>query len=118
MLTGKQKRFLRHEAHHLNAIFQIGKDGLHENQIIGIDEALEELKKYDDEDIFVIGGEKVYKEFMPYCSRAYITKVDYEYEADAYLEDLEKSDEWIMTHDSDEWTYYDLEYYFYQYKRK
>ena len=38
MLTGKQKRFLRHEAHHLNAIFQIGK---HENQIIGIDEALE-----------------------------------------------------------------------------
>ena len=28
MLTGKQKRFLRHEAHHLNAIFQIGKDGL------------------------------------------------------------------------------------------
>ena len=41
MLTGKQKRFLRHEAHHLNAIFQIGKDGLHETQIIGIDEALE-----------------------------------------------------------------------------
>ena len=40
MLTGKQKRFLRHEAHHLNAIFQIGKDGLHENQIIGIDESL------------------------------------------------------------------------------
>ena len=41
MLTGKQKRFLRHEAHHLKAIFQIGKDGLHETQIIGIDEALE-----------------------------------------------------------------------------
>ncbi len=41
MLTGKQKRFLRGEAHHLNAIFQIGKDGLHEKQIQGIDEALE-----------------------------------------------------------------------------
>lgn len=41
MLTGKQKRFLRSEAHHLNAIFQIGKDGLHEKQITGIDEALE-----------------------------------------------------------------------------
>ena len=48
MLTGKQKRFLRHEAHHLNAIFQIGKDGLHENQIIGIDEVCEitGLSKY------------------------------------------------------------------------
>ena len=41
MLTGKQKRYLRGKAHHLNAIFQIGKDGLHETQIIGIDEALE-----------------------------------------------------------------------------
>lgn len=41
MLTGKQKRFLRGEAHHLNAIFQIGKDGLHDKQINGIDEALE-----------------------------------------------------------------------------
>ena len=82
-----------------------------------MDEAMEELKNYADEDIFVVGGEKVYKEFFPYCERAYITKVDYEYQADAYLENLEESDEWIMTHDSDEWTYYDLEYYFYQYKR-
>ena len=83
-----------------------------------MDEAMEELKNYADEDIFVVGGEKVYKEFFPYCERAYITKVDYEYQADAYLENLEESDEWIMTHDSDEWTYYDLEYYFYQYKRR
>ena len=83
-----------------------------------MDEAMEELKNYVDEDIFVVGGEKVYKEFFPYCERAYITKVDYEYQADAYLENLEESDEWIMTHDSDEWTYYDLEYYFYQYKRR
>ena len=103
-----------------NIILTSDKKYTYGNAVIvhSIDEALEELKKYDDEDIFVIGGEKVYKEFMPYCSRAYITKVDYEYEADAYLENLEKSDEWIMTHDSDEWTYYDLEYYFYQYKRK
>lgn len=41
MLTGKQKRYLRGEAHHLSAIFQIGKDGLHAKQIVGIDEALE-----------------------------------------------------------------------------
>lgn len=40
MLTGKQKRFLRSEAHHLNAIFQVGKDGVHEKQIEGISEAL------------------------------------------------------------------------------
>lgn len=41
MLTGKQKRYLRSEAHHMNAIFQVGKDGVNDNQVKGIDEALE-----------------------------------------------------------------------------
>lgn len=41
MLTSKQKKYLRSEAHHLNAIFQIGKDGVHQKQIEGISEALE-----------------------------------------------------------------------------
>lgn len=40
MLTGKQKRFLRSEAHNLNAIFQIGKEGLHFSQIESIKDAL------------------------------------------------------------------------------
>ncbi|RHS96388.1 ribosome assembly RNA-binding protein YhbY [Erysipelatoclostridium sp. AM42-17] len=41
MLTGKQKRYLRSEAHHLSAIFQIGKDGVHRTQIEGITDALD-----------------------------------------------------------------------------
>ncbi|WP_186576517.1 ribosome assembly RNA-binding protein YhbY [Aquibacillus kalidii] len=41
MLTGKQKRFLRAEAHHLNPIFQVGKTGTNDNMIIQINEALE-----------------------------------------------------------------------------
>ncbi len=40
-LTGKQKRFLRAEAHHLNPIFQVGKDGVNENMIKQVGEALE-----------------------------------------------------------------------------
>ncbi|PKR79060.1 ribosome assembly RNA-binding protein YhbY [Halalkalibacillus sediminis] len=41
MLTGKQKRYLRKEAHHLNPIFQVGKMGVNENMIEQINEALE-----------------------------------------------------------------------------
>ena len=41
MLTGKQKRFLRSEAHHLTPIFQVGKGGVNENLIKQIGEALE-----------------------------------------------------------------------------
>lgn len=40
MLTSKQKKYLRSEAHHLNAIFQIGKEGVHQKQIEGINDAL------------------------------------------------------------------------------
>jgi RNA-binding protein len=41
MLTGKQKRFLRSKAHHLNPIFQVGKGGVNDNMIKQIDEVLE-----------------------------------------------------------------------------
>ncbi|MCI2254469.1 ribosome assembly RNA-binding protein YhbY [Domibacillus sp. 8LH] len=41
MLTGKQKRFLRAEAHHLDPIFQVGKGGVNENMTTQIAEALE-----------------------------------------------------------------------------
>lgn len=41
MLTGKQKRFLRSKAHHLNPIFQVGKGGVNENMIKQIVDALE-----------------------------------------------------------------------------
>lgn len=41
MLTGKQKRFLRAEAHHLTPIFQVGKGGVNEEMTKQIREALE-----------------------------------------------------------------------------
>lgn len=41
MLTGKQKRFLRSKAHHLNPIFQVGKTGVNENMIQQINDVLE-----------------------------------------------------------------------------
>ncbi|MDM5330938.1 ribosome assembly RNA-binding protein YhbY [Neobacillus sp. CF12] len=41
MLTGKQKRFLRSKAHHLDPIFQVGKGGVNENMIKQVAEALE-----------------------------------------------------------------------------
>ena len=40
-LRGKQKRFLRSQAHHLQPIFQIGKGGVNDAMVAQIDEALE-----------------------------------------------------------------------------
>lgn len=83
-----------------------------------MEEALAELKKYPEERIYIVGGGKVYEQFLPYCDKAYVTKVDYRYEADTFFPNLEKEADWVMTHDSEEQTYYDLEYYFTIYQRK
>lgn len=41
MLTGKQKRYLRSLAHHLDPIFQVGKGGVNDQLIRHIEEAIE-----------------------------------------------------------------------------
>ena len=39
-----------------------------------IEELLEELKKYDEENIYIIGGESIYRQMLPYCDVAHVTK--------------------------------------------
>ena len=82
-----------------------------------IEEALEMCKDYADEDIFVIGGEEIYRQMLPYCNVAHVTKIDYAYQADAYFPNLDEDPAWEVAADSEEQTYYDLEFYFYRYER-
>ena len=82
-----------------------------------MEELHEELKKYPSEDIYVIGGEAIYKQLLEECDVAHITKIDYEFEADAYFPNLDELPDWKITQDSEEQTYFDLEYYFYKYER-
>ena len=82
-----------------------------------IEELLEELKQYPSEDIYIIGGESIYRQMLPYCDTAHITKIDYAYEADAFFPNLDKDPGWEITADSDEQTYFDLAYTFVRYER-
>ena len=83
-----------------------------------VEEMVEELKKYDSEDIYVIGGESIYRQMLPYCDVAHVTKIDHAYEADAYFPDLDSDPEWEITADSDEQVYFDITYQFLKYERK
>ena len=83
-----------------------------------MDELHEELKKYDSQDIYVIGGETIYRQLLDECDVAHITKIDYAYDADAYFPNLDEDPEWEMTKISDEQTYFDLEYVFTIYERR
>lgn len=82
-----------------------------------IDEVLEKVKEYNTDDVYVIGGESIYRQLLPYCSLVHVTKIDYAYQADSYFPDLDGMNEWEITGESDENTYYDLEYSFVRYER-
>ena len=82
-----------------------------------LEEMMCELKKYPSEDIYVIGGETIYRQLLPHCDRAYITRIDHAYDADTYFPNLDEDPQWKMTKTSEEQTYFDLEYAFTVYER-
>jgi len=82
-----------------------------------VEEALEELKNYNSEDVYVIGGDSIYRQMLPYCDIAHVTKINHAYEADTYFPNLDEKEEWLVTGVSDEQTYFDLEYEFVRYER-
>ena len=82
------------------------------------EELLEELKKYDSNELYVIGGGSIYEMLIPYCDTAYITKIDHAYASDTYFPNLDQMDDWEMTEVSEEQTCFDLEYVFAKYERK
>ena len=82
------------------------------------DELMEELKKYNTDDIYVIGGESVYRMMLPYCDTVYVTKIDRAFQADTFFPNLDEMDEWVMTEESEEQTCFDLEFCFTKYERR
>lgn len=62
------------------------QEGAHEVLALTPGDAVELLKaQYPDQEIIIIGGAKVYTDFMPYASRLYITRVPQVVKADTYL---------------------------------
>lgn len=82
-----------------------------------VEEVLKEVEGCAEEDLYVIGGSSIYKQMLPYCNLAHVTKIDHAYEADSYFPNLDEDPEWEITADSEEQTYFDLEYHFLKYER-
>ena len=60
-----------------------------------MEEAIKMAKlEFKDEEIFFIGGERVYREAEKYADTAYITKIDEEFEADRFIPDFDGLNNW------------------------
>ena len=56
-----------------------------------LDELFNEIKKYDADKVFVIGGAMMYKTLLPYCTEVMVTRVDAVGGADTFFENLDKN---------------------------
>ena len=65
------------------------------------DELKNELKKRENEEIYVIGGGEVYKELLPYCDEALVTKVDAVGGAEVFFPNLDEHPDFICVHESE-----------------
>lgn len=83
-----------------------------------IEETFKELEKYNNDEIFIIGGETIYKQFLPYCDELYITKIKNEYKADRFFPNVDIMENWELVEASEVKEYKDIKYIFSRYLKK
>lgn len=64
-------------------------------------ELFAEIKKYDTDKVYVIGGTMMYKTLLPYCTEVLVTKVDAVGGADAYFENLDENPNFTLVRKSE-----------------
>ncbi len=114
-LPGQQPLYGR-----MNVILTNNKDYKVKNAVVchSVEEALEAVKDVPENQVSVIGGESIYRQFLPYCTEADVTWIDFTYSADTFLPKLEETDGWKLVSESDEQTYFDLCYTYRLYRRE
>lgn len=83
-----------------------------------IDSLRERLKEYKSDDIYILGGQPLFDEFLEDCTQIHVTWIDYSYKADSFFPEICKKREWKLKEKTEEQTYYDLEYYFLRFEKE
>ncbi len=66
-----------------------------------LNDLFKELKKYDTNNVYVIGGASIYKELLPYCNEVLVTKVDAIGGADTFFENLDNNKDFELVFESE-----------------
>ena len=79
--------------------------------------SVEDILKTAEDDAFVIGGQQVYEQLLPYCVRVHVTKVLSDPEADAFFPDLDKLPGWKVASAGERLTENGLSFQYVEYIR-
>ncbi|MDD5945056.1 MAG: dihydrofolate reductase [Clostridia bacterium] len=93
-------------------------DGQGAAVVHSVEELKDFIKDRNSESLYVIGGGTVYSQLMELCDMAYITKFEKEYEADTFIENLDKAEDWYLAEESEPMEERGTVYRFCTYKRK
>lgn len=81
-----------------------------------MDQLLTLIGYFYPDDVFDIGGGSLYRQLLPYCSAAHITKMRFDGEADTSIFNLDEMSEWRILNESDRKEYEGIPYSFVEYR--
>ena len=61
------------------------------------EELFQATRSIPSEEVFIIGGESIYRQLLRYCEFAYVTRVEGAFDADAFFPDLDADNDWQIT---------------------
>lgn len=82
-----------------------------------MEELFSECNKYDPDDVILVGGSSVYNELMNMCDKLYITKIDAEFEADSFINNVDINYNFKVVWESEEQQENGIRYKFFEYRR-
>lgn len=65
------------------------------------DKLLEEIKKYPKDEVYLIGGARLYKTLLPYCEKVLVTKVDADGGAQVFFDNLDENENFKCVFESE-----------------
>lgn len=84
----------------------------------GREALLQYLDNFPTDDVFVCGGESVYRLMLPDVDTVWVTRIDHEYDADRHFPNLDEEDDFEVTWKSEVLRHKGTKYRFYRYERK
>lgn len=76
------------------------------------------LEKYNMDDVYIIGGADIYKQFLPFCNGHLVTKINGDFNADRHFENLDQRGDLELVSQSEDQNDNGVEYCFTEYRKK
>jgi dihydrofolate reductase len=78
---------------------------------------MEYLDGFDGDQVYICGGADIYRQFLPYCGECLVTKIDGDFGADSFFEDLDRRDDFRLLDESGRMEENGISYRFARYAR-